>query len=272
MAKRNISVPLKNDNGEVIGLICTQCGEGKPLDCFYNHKNAKVGKSEKCKDCTKAYYKTPEKRKDVHLKSARYRCNNRNYKTYFDKKIECFLTLEDIYYLWDRDNADAMEQPSLDRIDNNKNYTIDNCRFIEHIENSIKDNFKPILQKTLDGKILRYFESAKEAAESVNARIDTVYCVARGSKASSMGFVWEYADKSIDYSQYKNPTNEVLLEIKSLIKRRGGKIEKLDSLGNIVMSYPTITEAAKAEGVYIPTMYNAVNRGTFRGYGWRRIK
>jgi len=64
------------------------------------------------------------------------RCRNGRYA---DKGIRNFLTLEDVAYLWARDRAYRLNQPSIDRIDNNGDYVLGNCRFIEKSENSRKD-------------------------------------------------------------------------------------------------------------------------------------
>ena len=68
------------------------------------------------------------------LSQAKTRCNcasPRNTKCYINKGIKVELTLDDVCFLWIRDNAEKLEKPSLDRIDSNKNYCVDNCRFIE---------------------------------------------------------------------------------------------------------------------------------------------
>lgn len=71
-----------------------------------------------------------------------YRCNNpksNNYKWYGGRGIKNFLTQSDLVFLWKRDNASGMKNPSIDRIDSNGNYTIKNCRYIEQSSN-IKRN------------------------------------------------------------------------------------------------------------------------------------
>jgi hypothetical protein len=54
---------------------------------------------------------------------------------YYKKGIKCFLTVDMLETFWVRDSAFLMEKPSIDRIDNSKDYTLENCRFIELDEN-----------------------------------------------------------------------------------------------------------------------------------------
>ena len=75
------------------------------------------------------------------LMNARTRCNNpkaSNYHRYGGRGIKCFLTQEEVRLLWDRDEAASLKWASLDRIDGDGDYTLSNCRFVEHSENSGK--------------------------------------------------------------------------------------------------------------------------------------
>lgn len=71
-------------------------------------------------------------------RNAHARCKdprNKNYNRLSTAGIICDLTKEQVVILWKRDNASSLNIPSIDRIDSKKNYTFDNCRFIEFIDN-----------------------------------------------------------------------------------------------------------------------------------------
>lgn len=70
----------------------------------------------------------------VTLNNVKYRCNNpkdKAYKNYGGRGIKCFLSVNDIKTIWVRDKAYMMKQPSIHRIDNDGNYTFENCQYIE---------------------------------------------------------------------------------------------------------------------------------------------
>ena len=53
------------------------------------------------------------------------------YRWHGGRGIKCFLTIAEIRFLWNRDNASMMRKPSLERLDPNSHYVLRNCRFIE---------------------------------------------------------------------------------------------------------------------------------------------
>lgn len=79
------------------------------------------------------------------LANINYRCTNkrdRHYQSYGGRGIKNFLTLDDLYFLWERDGATGMEQPSIDRKETSGDYTRENCRFIEMDVNRRRERVK----------------------------------------------------------------------------------------------------------------------------------
>ena len=60
------------------------------------------------------------------------------YKYYGGKGIKVLITKEQLGELWERDGADFMKRPSIDRLDENDHYSFYNCRFIELDQNRFK--------------------------------------------------------------------------------------------------------------------------------------
>lgn len=75
----------------------------------------------------------------LRLNAIKSRCNNANnplYKYYGGKGVKCNLTTDKLIFLWERDMADLMKKPSIHRIDSNKSYELENCKFVEGNYNS----------------------------------------------------------------------------------------------------------------------------------------
>jgi len=100
------------------------------------------------------------------LAGIKQRCSNPknpSFHRYGGRGIKNFLTLEDVIFIWDRDKADSLKKPSMDRILNDGNYERDNCRFIEISEN-VKKRFglasnEPNKDKSL---IFRVYDHEKD--------------------------------------------------------------------------------------------------------------
>jgi len=140
---------------------CYKCKEEKPLTDFRQYKSG-VNKGcyhSYCRLCRNKNYKEYKKRlvkNNPWLRSlfpARSRCSDKN-SNYYKRGIKCFLSKEDIKYLWYRDNAKVLKRPSVDRIDTKGNYTLENCRFIELSENSRLGRILPKGKVVINGNNL----------------------------------------------------------------------------------------------------------------------
>jgi len=74
------------------------------------------------------------------IRNVRRRCNCKGH-WYHDQGIKCLLTLKDVEFLWHRDKASFMQNPSIDRI-NGGHYTFENCRYIELVDNKSRDKWR----------------------------------------------------------------------------------------------------------------------------------
>lgn len=114
-----------------------------------NHKNYLKNKDIVRTRSEQFWKRNPlKKRLFVVLSAIRQRCTNplsKAYRRYGARGIKNFLTLENMIFLWKRDKANRLKKPSIDRIDNDGNYDLSNCRFIEFSENASKGN-RPIVQ------------------------------------------------------------------------------------------------------------------------------
>lgn len=132
-----------------------------------------------------------------HLKAARQRCNDKNasnYKWYGAKGIKCELTINDVEKLWELSEAKWMFEPQLSRKNHNKNYTFENCEFLDKSinvgESNKRNKSKPILQLDLEGNFIKEWKGQSEAARELNiAQGNIGYCV-RGRYKTAYGYIW----------------------------------------------------------------------------------
>ncbi len=83
------------------------------------------------------------------LKEHRDRCTNPKNKRYYrygGRGIKILMTYGQLLDIWIRDKGWKLERPSVDRIDNDGPYSVNNVRFIERLENSRKGNRKIAIQ------------------------------------------------------------------------------------------------------------------------------
>lgn len=132
---------------------------------------------------------------DIRSRCLNQRVNNWR-KIYFAKGIKCFLTHADIDYLWKRDKVYNLKRPSIDRIDSEGDYTLENCRFIELTENSRRAGVKNIgmgvIQKTLDDKIVTKHRCATDVQKQIGINQSNISKCCRGLRETAGNYRWEF--------------------------------------------------------------------------------
>lgn len=124
----NIEFIITN-TGQNSQKFCRNC---RPLIAMMQREVYNQCHKERRAETARIRYKIDHWRETLHF--IKQRCNNSKhptYKFYGAKGIKNFLTLDDLKFLWFRDGADKMVQPSIHRKDNKENYTIENCEFLE---------------------------------------------------------------------------------------------------------------------------------------------
>jgi hypothetical protein len=113
--------------------------------------------------------------------------------SYIVKKLKCDLTIEQLKILWKRDNAHKLKWASIDRIDNNGDYTFNNCRFIEIGENARRQNSKPIAMCDNKMNIIRTFRSASEAHRKTGINDSSIYWCLNSTRGTEYagGYKWK---------------------------------------------------------------------------------
>lgn len=185
---------------------CTSCHNIKSEKDFYKDNAHKSKLRSNCKECCdlaekERRQKYPER---YILKDIKDRCNNAKnqaYKWYGGRGIKCLITEEEIKELMIRDGYWDMEKPSIDRIDNDGNYCIENCRFIELSENISKDKKKILCQYDLQGNFIKEWESSSEASRQLKITVSHLFEVANKKRASANKSIWRYKKDSINIAE-----------------------------------------------------------------------
>lgn len=129
---------------------CSKCNQEKSLDCFGKNKNRKNGYEYWCKECNceraRNANKTKKKRIYSMYGSMISRCNSvKSYKhrnVHFTfKEFQEFIRVSDfntVYNRWVTSGYQYKLSPSVDRINNNNDYKLNNIQIITIGENSAK--------------------------------------------------------------------------------------------------------------------------------------
>lgn len=112
--------------------------------------------------------------------------------------VNKFLTNEAFlkqYEIWQKSGFKRGFAPSIDRIDNDGDYTLDNLRFISNIENGIKDRVKKVYQYNKKRVMVRSYESLKEACSLNNVPVHILFNRIHSGELYN-NYYWSYTYES----------------------------------------------------------------------------
>jgi hypothetical protein len=126
---------------------------------------------------------------------------------------------------------------------------------------------EPVLQFDMEGKFIKKFESAAQAAREFNVTIFSIYGCLRGKSNTCAGFQWRY-QRDLGENQGGAPSIE---PNKNKIMKRYTSIFQFSLQGDFIREYPSVRGASKKLGI-IYSNINACLCGTIKtagGFQWR---
>lgn len=154
-----------------------------------------------CHSCINIYLKEhrkkfPWKETFQHIKT---RCESqkcKDFKDYGMRGIKCLITEDEIKFLYERDNARLMKQPSINRKNNNGNYTVDNCEFIEWGKNSAERNVrvlsKIVFQFDKNMNFIKEWNSTRDVERALFLDCASISRCCLGKQKTCGKFIWKY--------------------------------------------------------------------------------
>ncbi len=132
----------------------------------------------------------------VSFYGAKHRCESPkhvSYHKYGGKGIKFLMTMDDFKYLWFRDKAYLMKKPTIDRLNSNGDYCLDNCRYLDFLDHAAltwhnKSHSKKVLCKET-GEI---YPSVKKAAEALKMSRFVIYKLLWGKRQEESPFNFQY--------------------------------------------------------------------------------
>lgn len=125
-------------------------------------------------------------------------------------------------------------------------------------------NAKSVLQYSVDGKLIKKYNSISDACRAVGANHSNIVACINGRLKIAYGFLWDYEDG-------KNNIDDRVAKLQSYINPKAKSIIQCDLKGNAIKQFRSITEACDSLGASTGTLSMALRgkRKTAYGYIWK---
>jgi hypothetical protein len=184
--------------------ICLKCKVEKPVSEFYSCKSRLDGLQSYCKVCSndrkREYYRTLNglvhriyEHQKISSKKRGHRPPAYNFKALYDWFTNQ-PNYKELYNNWKNSNYDKDLRPSVDRLDDNKGYSLDNIRLITWYENRKKEQEKKkkqVNQYDLEGNYIKTFDSITDAAKNVNNVVGNIFAACNNTRQAT-DYQWRY--------------------------------------------------------------------------------
>lgn len=178
---------------------CVSCKEYKPIKA----KNM-------CQNCwSQVKYRTrPRFFLQQRYTQIRQRCTNKKQKNYELYKRKLNITREDfinkfinckkfkqLYKEWQESNFCYKKVPSVDRIDVDGDYTIDNIQILTHSQNCRKDQkTRSIVMLDKENNYIKTFEAGSRSAKDTNIPWANIWKVCNKQRKTAGGYKFMYKE------------------------------------------------------------------------------
>lgn len=198
--------------------VCSKCHTPKQKEEFYKDKRDKSGLTCACKKCTderkKKYNHTINglitsiySRQKAHSKRRGHLPPQ-----YTKQELKVWILnnnkFETLFNNWKSSGFNKNLRPSIDRLEDEIGYNLDNIQLVKWEEN-YKKNIQSITeklsisvyQKNINGKIINIFSSITEASNMTGVKQKNISHTCRGIYTQTNGYVWSY---KLDQDNRKN--------------------------------------------------------------------
>lgn len=124
--------------------------------------------------------------------------------------------------------------------------------------------YKPVIQYTLDGDFVAFFNSVKDAAAKFHVHNSAISSCARMIRKSSCGYQWRYAVGVIP-SKISPVKRTVCRGASHHISKR---VSQCDINGSVIATFSSVTEASAQTHVSARTISRCCNGHTLTGCGY----
>ncbi len=282
-----------------IGIImevkkCTKCGEHLLVSEFYNRKQTKCGIKSMCKKCSHNHVAAHRLTKGgvvsriYSSQKTHSALRNHPLPEYTRKELTQWLFSQSLFHElfddWADSGYDRNLKPSVDRVFDDRGYSIDNIQLATTLANTRKqatlkrigfkdDELKPVVAVSIGtGQIYEFISIRSASRETGVSRNGISACChkkrIKDSKgyyytpSSAGGYAWTFKESfNKDTFSFGNPYCIKQLRAVFSIDIGGNKIE-----------YPSATEAARVTGISRGTILSCLNRkmrdGKNKGLQW----
>ena len=193
--------------------LCTKCGTYKHIKDFCKDNKSKDKLFYWCKSCAYEQKVRASRTKKGLIKNIYYSQRSSSVKRkhrmpkYTKNELITWTTQQTsfsrLYDNWVKSKYNKWLKPSIDRIDDNKGYTLSNIQIMTWRENKDKEHrdlksgkllsrHTPIVQYDLKGNKIAEFVSQQEAGRQLNIKQSYISRVCTGSRTHTKGFVFKF--------------------------------------------------------------------------------